>query len=365
MQIFAADPSGRGPVGQVTFARPGGACYSPTACGFTRPLPSPDGTQLAYVSGGGIDYAHQVQMLYLARGDGTGARALGQAGTAAWSPDSQRFAYSVEDGTHVLSGGHDRVVFGPGAVFLRYSPDGRTLAIRKGATVYLLRRGHSHAVAEQAMAGFAWSPDGRSLAYPNSQGIALVTLPGGQSRLVYTATQSEREELWRAEVAFSPSGRYLAFALGVIRILDLRSGHVLLVRASGHDISWLPDGRLLYVAGSEDAAGDEIATGDVQTVTPHGHISTVIAAAKPYGGQIVAAAWTTAARPSTTSRRSRSTASSPEAPSRNSPPTAPALPSSPVAASPSGSRRRMPSPRWQASATASEVQAATSSTHLD
>src|SRR5262249_23297076 len=209
--------------------------------------------------------------------------------------DSQRLAYGAMDGTHVLAGGHDRVVFGPGAVFLRYSPDGRTLGILKGNTVYLLRRGHSHAVAEDARAGLAWSPDGRSLAYPSSQGISLVTVPGGQSQLVYTATESERFQLWRGEVAFSPNGRYLALALGAIRILDLRSGHVLLVRASGHDIAWLPDGRLLYVAGSEAVGGDEIATGDVQAAPPHGHISTIVSAAKPYGGQIVATAWTTAA----------------------------------------------------------------------
>ena len=50
-EIFAADPSGRAPVGQVTFARPAAPCYWAAACGFTKPLPSPDGRWLAYRSG--------------------------------------------------------------------------------------------------------------------------------------------------------------------------------------------------------------------------------------------------------------------------------------------------------------------------
>src|SRR5690348_9652756 len=47
-EIFAADPSGSSPVRQVTFGRPAAACYAPVACGFTDPLPSPDGRQVAY-----------------------------------------------------------------------------------------------------------------------------------------------------------------------------------------------------------------------------------------------------------------------------------------------------------------------------
>src|SRR5690348_11454740 len=52
MEIFAADPTGRTPVRQVTFARPDTGCYSVAACGFTDPLPSPDGRLLAYWSSG-------------------------------------------------------------------------------------------------------------------------------------------------------------------------------------------------------------------------------------------------------------------------------------------------------------------------
>src|SRR6185503_21035234 len=41
-QIFAVDPAGRAPLGQVTFGRTTGDC-GPIACGFFAPTPSPDG----------------------------------------------------------------------------------------------------------------------------------------------------------------------------------------------------------------------------------------------------------------------------------------------------------------------------------
>jgi len=88
-EIFAADPSGRSPLGQVTFDRPAAPCHWAAACGFTKPLPSPDGRWLAYRTGG-VEWAPAT--LWLARADGTGARAIGTAGDAAWAPDSRRLA---------------------------------------------------------------------------------------------------------------------------------------------------------------------------------------------------------------------------------------------------------------------------------
>lgn len=290
MELFAADPSGRAPLAQLTFGHPG-SCQSPTACGFSRPLPSPDGRQLAYWSKEGTDF--QSQTLFVARGDGTGVRDLGQAATAAWSPDSRRLAYSAADGTHVMRAGRDRVVFRSSGAVLRYSPDGKTLGIAfGGSTLVLVRDGHAHRLVKDALGSFAWSPDGRSIAYATRQGIEVIRLAGGHSRLLYRATQTDSFQLFRAEVAFSPNGRYLAFALGVIRIADMRTHRVSLTRAGGHDISWLPDNRLLFVQGSLSSEGDSISTGNIETVTPAGRIQTLVSDAKPYGGQIVAAAWT-------------------------------------------------------------------------
>src|SRR5207248_3168180 len=150
MQIFAADPSGKAPLGQVTFDRPAGPCYSAAACGFARPLPSPDGRRLAYWSPG---VGYQPQTLWLARADGTGAHAT-QKG-----------------------------------IFIADTTRGRT-----------------------------------RLVYPPPDNLVLLS---------------------QLELAFSPAGRLLAFTLGTIHILVLRTSRVRALVAAGHDIAWSPDGRRL------------------------------------------------------------------------------------------------------------------------
>jgi WD40-like Beta Propeller Repeat len=293
MELFAADPAGRVPVAQITFEQ-AASCQSPSACGFSRPLPSPDGRWLGYWSKEGSDF--QAQRFFLARADGSGSRLVGYASAAAWSPDSRRLAYTTANGTHVLRGRHDRVVFPTTGNLLRYSPNGKTLALRTGSTLLLIRGRHARRLVTDADSGFAWSPDGRSIAYATRRGIELVTVASRHRRLLFRATQVDAFWLTRAEVAFSPRGRYLAFELGGIRMIDMRTHRVRATGAFGHDISWLPDGRLLYAEGNLNFSGDAISTGDVATVTARGRIRTVVSAAGPHGGQIVAAAWTVAAR---------------------------------------------------------------------
>src|SRR6187455_1833915 len=54
-RLFAADPSGKRPLGQVTFhrLRPY-ACGSAWACGIDDPTASPDGRSVAYVDSGDL-----------------------------------------------------------------------------------------------------------------------------------------------------------------------------------------------------------------------------------------------------------------------------------------------------------------------
>jgi WD40 repeat protein len=295
-QIFAADPSGRAPLRQVTFARSAGPCYWAAACGFTRPLPSPDGRRLAYWSGG---IAYQPQTLWLARADGTGARAIGQAQDAAWAPDSRRLAYSAPDGVHVLTTtGVDRIVDSRSAGKVRWSADGKTLAFVAGSGLTLRRGGRERVLVSLTPTSFAWSSDGRRIAYGTQEGIFLVGVTSGRARLIYRLQEADHFQFWRLELAFAPTGRLLAFTFGgEIRTLAMRTLRVRRLRAAGHDIAWSPNGRsLLYIQGGESTNGDAITTGDVQTVTPSGRIRTVVSASKPYGGQLVAAAWTIPAR---------------------------------------------------------------------
>ena len=291
MQIFAADPSGRAPIRQVTFARPDGACYWAAACGFTNPLPSPDGRRLAYWSGG-ADF--QPRTLWLSRPDGTGARTLGPALDAAWAPDSRRLAYSAADGVHVLN----RIVDPRSAFQLHWSPDGKTLAFVTAGGLTLLRGSHERVLVSSTPPSFAWSPDGRRIAYGMPEGIYFVGTASGRTRLVYRVQATGPLPPTPLELAFAPNGRRLAFTVGAeIRILDTRTLRARTLRLQGHDLAWSPDGwSLLYVEGAESSNADAITTGDVKTVTPSGRVRTVVSASQPYGGQIVSAAWTTPAR---------------------------------------------------------------------
>jgi dipeptidyl aminopeptidase/acylaminoacyl peptidase len=296
MQIFAADPSGRAPLGQVTFARPAGPCYWAAACGFTRPLPSPDGRWLAYWTGG-VSYVPST--LWLAHADGSGARAIGTTDDAAWAPDSRRLAYSASDGIHVLTTtGVDRIVDPRGGGLPHWSPDGKTLAFVAPGGIVLRHRGRERVLVPVTPSSLAWSPDGRRIAYGTYEEIFLVSAANGRAGLVYRVEKTQPFPSAPLELSFSPNGRLLSFTFGAeIRILTVATMHARTLRAQGHDLAWSPDGRrLLYVQGGESSDGDAITTGDVQTVTPSGHVRTVVSAASPYGGQIVAAAWTTPAR---------------------------------------------------------------------
>jgi hypothetical protein len=239
--------------------------------------------------------AYTPQTLWLSAADGTGARPIAAgAVSASWSPDSRRLAYSA-DGIHVLSAAGDRVVDPRAGGTVRWSPDGRTLAFVAGGGLVLRRDGRERVLVPVSPVTFAWSPDGRRIAYGINSEIDLVDVATGRSRRVFGAKPDEYLPFWNLELAFAPNGRTLAFSLGTIRMLNMRTLAVRTTRAGGNGISWSPDGRtLLYVQGGESTNGDAISTGNVRTVTPSGHIRDIVWGSKPYGGQIVSAAWTTA-----------------------------------------------------------------------
>jgi hypothetical protein len=289
MQIFAVDPSGRAPVGQVTFDHPTAVCSWSAACGFSRPLPSPDGRRLAYWTAS----EHLPQTLWLARGDGARAHAVGPASDADWAPDSRRLAYVAGEDVHVLSvTGGDRIVY-RGGYSVRWSPDGRTLAIAAGwRGLVLLRAGRARVLLPETPSSFDWAPDGKRIAYATRTEILQVTVTSGRTKRLCPLPNTPIL-IAGPQLAYAPDGRLLAYTGGgPIGLLDTTTRRLRTLPVAGHDLGWSPDGRsLLYVQGREDPSGDSITTGDLQTVTPAGQIRTVVPAAGRYGGQIVSAAW--------------------------------------------------------------------------
>lgn len=305
MEIFAADPSGRTAIGQLTFGRPESPCFSAAACGFTRPQPSPDGRLLVYRSTG--SFPGQPATLWLARADGTRARKIGAGRVAAWRPDSRLLAYSAADGIHLLSvRGSDRIVVRTSGSVLGWSPDGKTLAFTNGGALSLYRGGRVSSLVTSGGAdtifAFAWSPDGRVIAYSTRAGVfvARVRAPISNGRRVYRHAFAS-PGCWsdvglpESELAFSPNGRLLAFDLdGTPGVLDTHNWRARTFHDRGHDLAWLPGGRdLLFVQGCQDASADLLTSGDVQAISVRGHIRTLAYASRLYGGQIVSATWTT------------------------------------------------------------------------
>jgi hypothetical protein len=277
-EIFAADPAGKRPVEQVTFASGPGA---------TDPLPSPDGRKLLFRycdKSCGVSSA-----LWLAAADGSGARIITSdccAWAVAWSPDSRRFAYlccasfsATSWRLHVVSadGSTDRVVNSSsnwGTIV--WSPDGR----------------HVH-VASSTEATPTPSPNGRWEAYfYDGSTPTMPTANLDNARIEVDDAKGSRVASLNGAwwPAWSPNSRLLAYATkNGISVLDPHTGTSrLLSHDIGSQLAWSPGGHLLaYVQGAQYAT-----PGGLRTVTLDGHVHVVAAENGPYGGPIFAYAWT-------------------------------------------------------------------------
>jgi Tol biopolymer transport system component len=312
-ELFAARPTGGGPLGQLTFGFEKPCIDEFFACGFSDPLPSPDGRWLLYRNAVlSAAVLAQLQSLWLARADGTRTRLVvpggDYAGPAAWAPSSRRFAYVTPAGVSIAqqngSGAHLVSTIAPRS--LSWSPDSRTLALLEypqgpspdgPARLMLVRGTRARALATVAGASnIDWSPSGRWLAVSSTDPSAPLTLispTNGRSRRVLGSG---------TDAKWSPQGRYIASATSDgLLLVDTKTGRTRLLtkdtafqgpyapRPQG--FAWAPDGRSIAYL-TTGVRNDFVAQGDLKVVTLSGRTRTLVAGSSTHGGRILSVAWT-------------------------------------------------------------------------
>lgn len=185
----------------------------------TEPAWSPDGSQIAFRSGG----------LSVMNADGSGRRVLyesADARRAVWSPDGARLAFLSGQPAALLvvdvAGGGARSVAAPvvGDSPPAWSPDGTKLAYTESVSFDLavvgadgtgkqtLTAGPPHT----ADAGAAWSPDGKEIAFSRTgngeAALHLVASEGGPARRL---AQTVFDSYAPMAPAWSPDGTRIAF----------------------------------------------------------------------------------------------------------------------------------------------------------
>jgi TolB protein len=272
----------------------------------SSPVPSPDGTLIAFQSHDGFT---------LINADGSGRRLLegcGSTGTT-WSPDSTRLVCPVEveydSGLAVVdvATGTSRLLARRGQA-ARWSPDGRTIAYVDGG-LYVVpaeggtrRRLGRHRLNESSPP--SWSPDSQRLAYAGSTGssyrVDLFTIRAdgsGERRLVQRVADL-------AAVHWSPVGSLIVFQKElphyVIGMYTVRANGTGMRRVGGspgressRDPMWSADGTALLYARQRYRGADET---DVFITVPNGGVGRALTRPFPAGGSNDDAHWTSGPR---------------------------------------------------------------------
>jgi len=164
------------------------------------PATSPRGDLIAYARGG----AQSDQLrLYVARHDGSGARALPLIGISdeapAWSPDGRRLAfacYAADDDICLIGAdGHGgrHLTHGPSYdVQPAWSPNGGRIAFARDGDIWTMRANgsglrHLTRGGRTRDSAPTWSPDGKTIAFIRSDGTPNSTF-GGPGRVIFVHT---------------------------------------------------------------------------------------------------------------------------------------------------------------------------------
>jgi len=218
----------------------------------SSPVPSPDGTRIAFVRGIGRSlYVHVM------RSNGSGVRRVALGRSPSWSPDGRKLAFDSADYetgntvsiVNVDGSGLRRVGPGYGP---SWSPDGAHIAFRSngpGLVVWSTEDATETTieVARCCSASPEWSPDGRRLAFVTYGGEPYVANADGTD----TSLLVTRSDAFFWTPAWSPSGREIAFtgispgATPRVVLVDVQTGVTRRLARDAHDPAWSPDARRL------------------------------------------------------------------------------------------------------------------------
>ncbi len=313
-----------------------------------RPMPSPDGTKIAFASdrnknGTNPDGSTTLEV-YVMNIDGSNQERLSNYQyediPLAWSPDSKQILYFSDparlmvmnaDGTDVRriplfpetrasgiaswvggdgSGDSDSLTIGnpntivPLTTFegpntfvwdVAWSPDGKELAsANTDATVYIwdVASGKYQSVLNNyanAMRKVVWSPDGKRVATASDGKAVSIWDPITEELLLIL--QGHTNML--TSVAWSPDGKTLASTSfdQTVRLWDSTSGTLLnniKLSTFAHDVAWSPDSTMFVVAEDDPAIIDAITGKTLNTL--RGHNNYVIDVAWSPDGKTIASA---------------------------------------------------------------------------
>jgi WD40-like Beta Propeller Repeat len=270
-QIFSVTPSGQA-AAQLTFSTQGAS----------DPVPSPDGTRIAFERGGDLWVMHA---------DGRGQRLLAkQATEPAWTRDSGRLAYvsldaqdlSLGIGTVRRDGSGRRMLVHGDAFRPAWSPDSRNLAFGRSGVLVILRSGRQRTVLTDSRIGraarIAWSSDGRWIAFGDFVAVDVVRRDG-----------RGRRELTGGLPAWAPHHVLLAFSSGgpqnAVSVLNPSTGVQRKIASAAfvNSLAWSPSGDALAVSAGFLSSEELSSRDDALLIAPlHGRARNLARPSDPY-----------------------------------------------------------------------------------